>query len=158
MPKAFLPQKRRRSREIALQMLYSLDIRRSEDVDDAIACFPSEGEDEDVLAYAVCLVRGSFGKRMEIDSLIREHLTGWRPERMVAVDRIAVRLALYEGVVGRLTPVPVAISEAVELAKAFGTDESGKFVNGVLGKIVRALPPVPEPEAHEAGDVSGSDC
>ena len=76
---------------------------------------------------------------------------------MVAVDRIAVRLALYEGVVGRLTPVPVAISEAVELAKAFGTDESGKFVNGVLGKIVRALPAVPESEAHEAGDISGSD-
>jgi N utilization substance protein B len=157
VPKAFLPQKRRRSREIALQMLYSLDIRRSDDVASAVECFPSENEDEDVFMYAVRLVRGTFEKRMEIDGLIREHLTGWRPERMVAVDRVAVRLALFEGVIGRLTPIPVAISEAVELVKAFGTEESGRFVNGVLGKIVRALPSAGSPEAHEAGDVSDSD-
>ncbi len=60
---------------------------------------------------------------------------------MVAVDRAALRMAIYECLFTSLTPVPAAISEAVELAKTFGTEESGKFVNDVLGKIVRALPP-----------------
>jgi N utilization substance protein B len=58
---------------------------------------------------------------------------------MVVVDRVAIRLALYEGVVIGRIPLAVAISEAVELAKRFGTEESGRFVNGVLGKIVRGL-------------------
>jgi N utilization substance protein B len=58
---------------------------------------------------------------------------------MVVVDRVAIRLALYEGFVTGRIPVAVAISEAVELAKRFGTEESGRFVNGVLGRIVRGL-------------------
>jgi N utilization substance protein B len=58
---------------------------------------------------------------------------------MVVVDRVAVRMALYEGFIAKTTPLAVAISEAVELVKVFGTEESGRFVNGVLGRIVRAL-------------------
>ncbi|GAB1487393.1 hypothetical protein MASR2M79_24500 [Aminivibrio sp.] len=58
-------------------------------------------------------------------------------------------MAIYECLLTSLTPVPVAISEAVELAKTFGTEESGKFVNGVLGKIVRALPPREESCGNE---------
>lgn len=73
--------------------------------------------------------------------MVRRSIVGWRPERMVLVDRVAIRLALFESLVEKLIPVPVAISEAVELAKRFGTDESGKFVNGVLGKIVREIEP-----------------
>ena len=56
---------------------------------------------------------------------------------MVAVDKAVISIALYEGVLSKRVPIPVAISEAVELAKTYGTDDSGKFVNGVLGRIVR---------------------
>lgn len=139
MRKKLLPQKRRRSREIALQLLYALDLRPDQSPDDAFALFSSGDEDEEVIDYAEMLVKGTWGEREKIDGLIRDHVTGWRPERMVTVDRAALRLALYEGCVKSLIPVPVAISEAVELAKTFGTEESAKFVNGVLGKIVRAL-------------------
>ena len=88
--------------------------------------------------YARDLLEGTWNHRIEIDQMIRTHVVGWRPERMVAVDRAAVRLALFEGVVARKTPLAVAISEAMELAKQYGTEDSGRFVNGVLGKIVRA--------------------
>jgi len=139
--KAIIPQKRRRSREIALQILYSIEMRENGDPDQAIGLFPFESEDEEVGSYASKLIRGVYSRRNEIDAMVRRSIVGWRPERMVLVDRVAIRLALFESLVEKLIPVPVAISEAVELAKRFGTDESGKFVNGVLGKIVREIEP-----------------
>ncbi len=137
--KSILPQKRRRSREIALQILYSMEMRENIKPEVAVELYPFETEDEEVRSYAERLVLGVHENRNGIDAMIRQHIVGWRPERMVIVDRVAIRLALFESTVAGLIPVPVAISEAVELAKHFGTAESGKFVNGVLGKIVRAL-------------------
>jgi len=135
-----LSRGRHRAREIALQLLYSLDLRPDQNVEEALELFPfEEGEGGDVIQYASSLVRGVWAVRAEIDNEIRRHVVGWRPERMVAVDLAAVRLALYEGVIARLVPLPVAISEAVDLAKKYGTEHSGRFVNGVLGRIVRAL-------------------
>ena len=151
LTKNILPQKRRRSREIAIQILYALDIRNSEKVNEMFSLYPFEDEEPDVVSYASLLVKGVWEARFEIDTLIRKHVVGWRPERMVAVDRAALRLAIYEGIIKQMIPVPVAISEAVELAKTFGTDESGRFVNGVLGKIVRALSPSVKDEEN-AGD------
>lgn len=139
LKKGLLPQKRRRSREIALQVLYSLDLRGDDCVEDAISLFPFAEEDPEVLRYAQSLIRGVVEKNVDIDRLLRTRIVGWRPERMVVVDRVAIRLALYEGVIMARIPLAVAISEAVELAKRFGTEESGKFVNGVLGRIVRGL-------------------
>jgi len=104
-----------------------------------MALFPFDGESEEVVNYAIWLVKEIWGKRVEIDNLIRMHTTGWRPERMVTVDLEAIRLALFEGVYSKVVPIPVAISEAIELAKRFGTEDSGRFVNGVLGKIVRSI-------------------
>ncbi len=137
--KAILPQKRRRSREIALQILYSMEMRENIKPELAIELYPFESEDEEVRSYAEKLVLGVHENRSGIDGMIRQNIVGWRPERMVIVDRVAIRLALFESTVAEMIPVAVAISEAVELAKHFGTAESGKFVNGVLGKIVRAL-------------------
>ncbi|WP_374047598.1 transcription antitermination factor NusB [Aminobacterium sp. MB27-C1] len=151
--KNILPQKRRRSREIALQVLYALDIRNCETVDQILDFYPEVDEDPDVASYATALVNGVWNSRFEIDTLIREYVVGWRPERMVAVDRAALRLAIYEGIINQMIPIPVAISEAVELAKAFGTEESGRFVNGVLGRIVRALSPSVKDE-EDAGNNS----
>lgn len=140
MKKNLLPQKRRRSREIALQILYSLDLREGQDPEVALGLFADEAEEEMVVRYARVLVRGVWSNIQEIDDLIRDNVVGWKPERMVAVDRAALRLALYEGVISQMIPIAVSISEAVELAKRFGTSDSGKFVNGVLGKIVRNIP------------------
>ena len=130
-------QYRHRSREIALQLIYQLDVRPSANIDEAIELYPSEGEPEGVFDYACELVRGVMDNMDAISDLLRENIIGWRPERMVAVDKVAISLALYEGIISKKVPVAVSISEAVELAKVFGTEESGRFVNGVLGRIVR---------------------
>ncbi|NLM71203.1 MAG: transcription antitermination factor NusB [Synergistaceae bacterium] len=136
MSRGFLPQKRHRSREMALQLLYSLDLRENQTPEQAFELYFSN-DDEEVEGYARMLTAGAWEKRMEIDSIIREFVTGWRPERMVAVDRAALRMCIYECLIVKAAPVPVAISEAVELVKVFGTEESGRFVNGALGRIVR---------------------
>ena len=156
---------RRRSREIALQLIYELAIRPDQSLEEAIELFPfqqqpasgadqqeeqenepmqtnpdlvlGESEAEEVRQYACELVRGVRESAVELEELLRDNIIGWRPERMVAVDRAAISLALYEGIISKSVPIPVAISEAVELSKAYGTEESGRFVNGVLGRIVR---------------------
>jgi N utilization substance protein B len=126
-------------------MCYLFDVRRIEEPDKAMEVFEvllleqKLESDEYTLSYARELIGGIVNNRFEIDGLIRMNMTGWRPERMGIIDRAAVFLALYEGVVGRKVDVPVAISEAVNLARSFGSDESARFVNGVLGKIVRAI-------------------
>lgn len=150
MGRASLPQRRRRARKIALQLIYVLDLRPELSVGEAIDTFPFETEDPDVVGYAKELVNAAWNKNDEIDELLREHIIGWRTERMVAVDRAAIRIALCEGIIDERVPVAVAISEAVELTKMFGTVESSRFVNGVLGRIVRSQSPAScEPSGDE---------
>lgn len=151
-----LPQRRRRSREIALQLLYTLDLRNEETPLSLWSLRVVDQEDEDVEAYARELLEGTWAHRTEIDQMIRNHVVGWRPERMVAVDRAAVRMALFEGVVAHKAPLAVAISEALELAKLYGTEDSGRFVNGVLGKIVRALDVSTPEDLHGTSGTDGS--
>lgn len=134
-----LPQTRHRAREIALQIMYEMDSRPDLSAEDAVATYPYDGEDDDAVQYAGQLVRAVFARSDVIDEMMRDHIIGWRTERMVTVDRAAIRLAICEGLIERFVPVPVAISEAVEIAKAYGTEDSGRFVNGVLGKIARTL-------------------
>lgn len=137
MSASSLPQRRRRAREIALQLIYELDLRPELTPEDAIEMFPFADEEEAAAEYAKFLVHGVISSADEIDDILREHIVGWRTERMVAVDRAVLRIALYEGMIQKAVPIAVAISEAVELTKMFGTDESSRFVNGVLGRIVR---------------------
>ena len=130
-------QLRHRSREIALQLIYEMDMRPEADILDAIELYPSDEEQEGVFDYACELLTGVREQADAISELLRENIIGWRPERMVAVDKAAISIALYEGIISAKVPVAVAISEAVELAKSYGTSDSGRFVNGVLGRIVR---------------------
>lgn len=83
-----------------------------------------------------CLVRRALP---EIDALIETYSTEWKTERMSLVDRTIIRLALYEAVIAKKVPPGVALSEAVRLAKEYGSDDSSRFVNGVLARIVKAL-------------------
>jgi N utilization substance protein B len=137
-------QNRRRARELAVQFLYSLETRPGQDLDESLGEFVSEsgfasGEQNSVKEYLFFLVKGVWSGRFDIDNMMRAVVTGWRLERMVAVDRAVLRVAIFEGFMKKKVPPAVAISEAVSLAAAFGTDESAKFVNGVLAKVARSF-------------------
>ena len=89
----------------------------------------------DAIAYARLLVTGVQEKQADIDELIATYADRWTIERMPVVDRNVVRIAVFELLWAEDVPVPVAINEAVELAKSMSTDDSGRFVNGLLGRI-----------------------
>ena len=100
----------------------------------------SDAEKDEVMSYAEELFRGVCANASAIEDVIRLNMESkWRPERLVALDKAVIVLALYEGAIAKKVPVNVAISEAVEIAKIFGTEESGRFVNGVLGRIARSF-------------------
>lgn len=111
------------ARVLALEALYAADVH------DRL------GDLENLTTRARDLVEGAWGCREELDRAIGEVATGWRIERMPVVDRNVLRLALYE-LRYTDTPVGVVISQAVELAKAYSTARSGRFVNGVLARFV----------------------
>jgi len=133
---------RHRSRQRALQVLFSCDLRQ-QPVDEAIAAYyktlESEEEDPDPGQpdeFMEALVRGASGQAAAIDERIAAKSEHWRLDRMPAVDRTILRLAVYEMTdVG--TPAPVVIDEALELARKFSTDESVAFINGVLDAVRR---------------------
>ncbi len=135
--------KKHMAREISLQVLYSMDVKRDMDPSGPLENF--DFQEEDVKETVTSIVKGVVENLVSIDNMINRNVVGWRADRMVAVDRAAIRMAIYEGMISKTIPVAVAISEAVELAKVFGTEESGKFVNGVLAKVLRA-----SSEAEEA--------
>ena len=95
-------------------------------------------EVEKALAYAKTLVQGTLTHREEIDVLIRRQAEHWRLERMPAVDRNILRLAVYEFLYEADVPKHVILDEAIELAKEFGSEQSGRFVNGLLDGILKS--------------------
>ena len=138
---------RTRSRQRALQILFLWDARR-QPVEDAIGAFydtlvaetvPGEGPVRD--EFVTRLVHGTVEHLAEVDEQITKHAEHWRMERMPAVDRNILRLAVYE-MTHAGTPAAVTIDEALELARKFSGEESVQFVNGVLDAIHRALPSV----------------
>jgi len=131
---------RRRSRQRALQILFSWDMRR-QTVDEAIdayydALYSEEKPERD--PFVAALVRGTVAHLEAMDQQISRHAEHWRMERMPAVDRNILRLAVYE-MTCEGTPAAVAIDEALELARRFSNEESVQFVNGVLDAIHRGL-------------------
>jgi N utilization substance protein B len=137
---------RRRARECALQMLYSMDVNPDIGVDQVFAHFWRDfaGEaaaerDADVIAFAERLVRGVDEHHAEIDELVQSASRNWRLERMARVDRNLLRLGAYELRHEADIPGRVVINEAIELAKRFGTAESPAFVNGILDRISQEL-------------------
>lgn len=133
---------RRRGRELALQILYQLDMVRA-DVNDAIRAFWELQESipsEDTKEFCEDLARGASEHSDEIDRLIEDAASNWRISRMAVVDRNILRLAVYELLYREDIPSTVTINEAIELGKMFGTEESGAFINGVLDKIAERIP------------------
>jgi transcription antitermination protein NusB len=120
---------RREARERALGLLYEADAKGQE-ADEVLADLPVPPD-----PFAVELVRGVAARSAEIDKLISAYSIDWALERMPVVDRTVLRMAVWELLARSDVPIGVVISEAVELAKRYSTDESGRFVNGVLASV-----------------------
>jgi transcription antitermination protein NusB len=125
---------RTKARKRALDILFESEARG----EDPLAVLKQRRETDDappVSDYAARLVEGVVERRERIDELLTEHSEGWSVARMPAVDRALLRIGLYELLWVDEIDDPVAITEAVELARTLSTDESPRFVNGVLGRI-----------------------
>jgi N utilization substance protein B len=97
--------------------------------------FAEAGLKPDGEAFARALVTGVLDQRERLDRLIQEHAPEWPIDQLAVIDRNVLRLAIYEFVVAGITPTRIAINEAIELAKQFGSDSASRFVNGVLGAL-----------------------
>ncbi len=131
---------RRKSRELALQMLFQADMGK-QDAEHVRRTFWAErsGVDEEVRGFADELFRLALDRAGEIDQLIERHAEHWRMERMAAVDRNLLRISVAEFLGFSKTPRPVVINEALEIARKFSSPESVQFINGVLDSVAKEL-------------------
>jgi N utilization substance protein B len=134
---------RRRAREAALQMLYQMEIGRASAHEAIVTYWPAHDADEEVpeplRQFANALVRGTMERLPEIDAMIAAHAQNWRIERMVVIDRIVLRLCVYELLTEPETPAKVVINEGLELARLYSGEEAVAFVNGVLDSVRKEL-------------------
>ncbi|PRY28681.1 MULTISPECIES: transcription antitermination factor NusB [Umezawaea] len=125
---------RSKARKRAVDILFEADLRGQDPVT-LVAGRIGSVDVPPVNDYTVTLVEGVTAHQARIDDLISEHAEGWTLQRMPAVDRAVLRIGLYELLWATDVPDAVAIDEAIELAKGLSTDDSPRFVNGVLGRI-----------------------
>ena len=123
----------RQGRVLALQVLYEHDLTGHEWWSALEARAEELNSPPDAVTFAESCIEGVIAEQNELDALIRRHEHLWPVEQLAAVDRVVLRLGLYELTDSSPTPPLVAINEAVELAKAYGSEGSARFVNGVLG-------------------------
>ncbi|HOC57704.1 MAG TPA: transcription antitermination factor NusB [Verrucomicrobiota bacterium] len=152
--------KRREARERAVQFLFQHDLNPGDDLPGALEHFwesqraaaiagdkggatwgqpvelpPPTAEDLAIREFADPLIEGTLKHRSELDEIIQKHAKNWELHRIAAVDRNILRLAIYEMLHREDIPPVVSINEAVDIAKKFSTQDSGKFVNGILDKV-----------------------
>ena len=126
---------RRHARELALQALYGSEVGKRAP-DEMLTETLSRTEASDYRAFVRDLVLGTLENRDESDAIIAPLLEGWTLERLPTIDRILLRMSVFELRHRKETPPPVVINEAVELAKKFSTEDSGRYVNGVLARVL----------------------
>ncbi|WP_456274089.1 transcription antitermination factor NusB [Bacillus sp. AK031] len=127
--------KRRTAREKALQALFQMDMSGMTAEEALTNVYEESPSDE----YLDNLVKGTTENKDKIDALIRENLEKWSFDRLAKVDRNIMRVAVYELLEAEDVPNKVVINEAIEIAKTYGDDQSGKFINGVLSKVNAAI-------------------
>jgi N utilization substance protein B len=134
--------RRRQGREMALQLLYELDVRGDADPSTAADDFwRGRTVPEDVRALADAIVRGVKANQPKIDELITRFAEHWELDRMAVVDRNILRAGIFELLWTIDVPPKVAINEALEIARRFSTEESTRFINGILDRVRRELSP-----------------
>ncbi|MHC4393553.1 MAG: transcription antitermination factor NusB [Planctomycetota bacterium] len=129
-------RERVKAREIALQLLYQVDLRPTLDERDLSSFLNEYATSTDMRDFAKELVDGVLAHRRELDTLIQGAAHNWTLERMAAIDRNVLRLGAFELTHRRDIPVKVSIDCAVDLAKCFSAKDSGAFVNGILDRIL----------------------
>jgi N utilization substance protein B len=139
---------RRKSRELALQMLFQADMGR-QGLEEVRRTFWNErgSAAEEVRSFADDLFRTALERGPEIDVLIERHAQNWRMDRMAAVDRNILRSGVAEFLAFPATPKPVVINEALEIARKYSSPESVQFINGVLDSVARDLEKTATPAA-----------
>ena len=126
---------RRKARSIALQALYEIDSVQH-DPEEILAHLQADADlSEENFSFARELVEGVLRYKDKLDAQISRYAPAWPIEQIAFIDRNILRLAIFEILIDNKIPVKVAINEAVELAKNFGSDSSSKFINGVLGAV-----------------------
>jgi transcription antitermination factor NusB len=135
-------RKRTQARELAVQLLYQLDLRGEEILSEIEAYLNEPTGDKEINLFAKDLLFGYWERREVIDRKIEEVAKNWQLKRMAAIDRNILRLATYELLFRDDIPPLVSINEAIDIAKKFSTKNSGPFVNGILDNIrLTAAPP-----------------
>ena len=129
---------RSKAREVAMQTLYEVDASRHTVETSLAARVDAWGLSKEAASYARELVIGVVNELEEIDGLIHSFAPTWPVDQLPSVERNVLRVAIFEIISGAGTPPKVAVNEAVELAKSFGSESSPKFVNGVLGSVLAA--------------------
>jgi len=130
-----MPGRRRRARILALQTLYEADTTGHDAQGILSRLLEDAAVTDEVAAFARELVTDTISNRQYIDEIIAKVAAAWPLDQMAPVDRNILRLAIWEILLSDVTPLRAAINEAVELAKVFGSDNSARFVNGVLGSV-----------------------
>lgn len=128
-------RKRSKAREYALQILYQVDVTRTDAQTIMQDFWEAHPAPQDVRGFATQVVEGTVGHLEQINHLIAQHANNWDITRMAIVDRNILRMGAYELLYMEDVPPKVCLNEAVELAKRFGDEESSKFVNGILDTI-----------------------
>lgn len=138
--------KRRQARELAVQFLYGYDLNRR-DLGEALSDFwqSRQRTDAEVKSFSEDLIVGTLERLEYLDGVIGDHARNWRLERIALVDKSILRLALYELYFRADIPPLVTINEAVDIAKRFSTDQSGRFVNGILDKVREEIEEMTKP-------------
>ena len=127
--------KRHHARELALKVLFQLE-GTDDDPEEVLRYHASEsGASDDITNFARQLVRGVLDNRERLDAILSEASEHWKLDQMAKVDRVILRIAVYEIAIDRKVPTKAAINESIELAKTFSGDDAGRFVNGILGRV-----------------------
>ena len=126
---------RRRSRELAMQALFYVDMRQDKSKEILDLYLQSFTPSKKVLPFFLELVNGVIGERDRIDTMIKRFSSNWKMSRMSCVDRNIMRIAVYEMLYCGDIPLKVSINEAIDVGKKFGTEESGAFINGILDSV-----------------------
>ena len=138
-------RKRTKARDIAIQILYELDIKKetAESLLEEYWQRPALEDlaDKDIKSFTTALVEGTIKNKEEIDKIISSYAQNWELKRMAVIDRNILRMGTYELLFLEDIPPKVSINEAVELAKKYGDTDSSKFVNGVIDKIKKEKAP-----------------
>lgn len=132
---------RRTAREHIFKMIFQTEFHKEEDIDEAIEIYKENmhNTSESDMNFIRTEIKGVIENKTAIDDVIRKYAEGWELERIAKVDLAVLRLAVYEILYADDIPERVAANEAVELAKAFSSEKSPSFINGVLGKIIKGI-------------------